>query len=760
METRDISKSIVLTFGAFFISFAAQASPSFFSVDPNEKIVVDAKLVSQLKALKAAEESGEVAACVKAAKGIAKKVSVYPWVQRALLNCLYQAELTQSGAGGSRLLQTIRQLSEQDDVLADGVAGESLQSLLDQSRLLWLRNSALKNSTDAHHLIGEIISTSGNGNAAAKAEALAWSARLATQAGKLVAAASFYEQSLAEKENEEARAEYLQILLQLNFPQEKKDSTDAGAPSAEGEFENRLKASLQSGDSINLLEDLVAYLNAHPTGKRSKWASEKGMEILQSILGKALIGKDNALAGNLRDRAFGITKNLEFTRQSEWARVLHRRGEWWGSQKLAEQALVSMGNTSGAAVLLYVAGRSAQFAGDYALSRVYFEKYAQAHGGAEDLAEVLFRLGLSYVRAKEHASAIAIFERMLAPGGSSRYDLWAWYWMVRSLQVTKSDRAPVELQKLILKYPFSYYGMRLRSETADYVWQWPPIVTNEKPEAKTWILSSAHKQTWDRFQVLKEVGWSEEALFEIEALPKVQDPHLKVLLAKSFAGAKVYPPVIRFLNQAGDQAEELRSAEWIALGFPQFHKEAVEKEAKKYNLSPWIVLSLMRQESAFNPRAVSTSNALGLMQMIPPTAREIAQDLKLKKVEIPRSLFRPELNIQMGTYYLGKLVKEFNQSVPMALAAYNAGPHRLKTFFRARNPKIEGLNLSLDPFAEIWMDELPWFETSYYVKSILRNYLIYQALDEGRVDLRKVIQEGLVLSPNSSAQVQSQSKVR
>jgi soluble lytic murein transglycosylase len=329
--------------------------------------------------------------------------------------------------------------------------------------------------------------------------------------------------------------------------------------------------------------------------------------------------------------------------------------------------------------------------------------------------------------------------------------------------VTKNERSANELQKLISKYPFSYYGMRLRSETAEYVWEWPYASKNENAEKESpfeeWILSSAHKNTWDRFIVLKEVGWSEESLLEIEALPQVQDPYLKAQLAKSFAGAKVYPPVIRYLNQAGDQADDLRSSAWVSLGFPKFYQEAVEKEAAKYNLSPFVILSLMRQESAFNPRAVSTSNAMGLMQMIPPTAREIAQDLKLKKVEIPRSLFVPELNIQMGTYYLGKLVKEFNQSVPMALAAYNAGPHRLKTFFRARNPKIEGLNLSLDPFAEIWMDELPWFETSYYVKAILRNYFIYQALDKGRVDLRKLIQEGLVLSPNSSAQVESQSKV-
>jgi soluble lytic murein transglycosylase len=171
---------------------------------------------------------------------------------------------------------------------------------------------------------------------------------------------------------------------------------------------------------------------------------------------------------------------------------------------------------------------------------------------------------------------------------------------------------------------------------------------------------------------------------------------------------------------------------------PKSYGQWIESEAKKYNLDPLLIRGLIRQESAYSLRAVSTSNAMGLMQMIPPTAEEIARKLKMK-VHIPDDMYRPEINVPMGTFYVSDMLNQFSQNVPMALGAYNAGPVRLKSWLELR-PEVAALKEkhSSDVLDELWFDELPWTETSFYIKAILRNVLIYQLIDKGPVTLKPV----------------------
>ena len=137
---------------------------------------------------------------------------------------------------------------------------------------------------------------------------------------------------------------------------------------------------------------------------------------------------------------------------------------------------------------------------------------------------------------------------------------------------------------------------------------------------------------------------------------------------------------------------------------------------------------------------MSPSNAYGLMQMIPPTAREIAGDLKLGKLILPDDMFQPQRNIVMGTYYLARLINRYQGNIPLGLASYNAGPARIDRWLRAR-PTLKNVitTKSSDPDDEIWFDEIPYGETNYYVKAILRNILLYRVLDQGRVEVGPAI---------------------
>lgn len=109
-------------------------------------------------------------------------------------------------------------------------------------------------------------------------------------------------------------------------------------------------------------------------------------------------------------------------------------------------------------------------------------------------------------------------------------------------------------------------------------------------------------------------------------------------------------------------------------------------ESEKYNINPTIMFELIKAESNFNPRAVSKVGAKGLCQIIPLTARELAGELNLTYNE--ESLFNYHYNIQLGTYYLSKLLKEYNMDYHKALTAYNRGPTGLKNYIKNRGTAV------------------------------------------------------------------------
>ena len=162
-----------------------------------------------------------------------------------------------------------------------------------------------------------------------------------------------------------------------------------------------------------------------------------------------------------------------------------------------------------------------------------------------------------------------------------------------------------------------------------------------------------------------------------------------------------------------------------------YHEKIVQDQAQAQKIEPWIIWAVMRQESAFNPKAVSTSNAYGLMQLIGPTAQEVAHDLKTP-VNVPEDLFVPERNIPLGARYLAKVKAEFGGHWPLAIASYNAGPYKLKAWLKLRKD-TENLTStrSTEWRDEIWIDELPWTETQNYVKSVMRNYILYHLGNQG-----------------------------
>jgi soluble lytic murein transglycosylase len=137
---------------------------------------------------------------------------------------------------------------------------------------------------------------------------------------------------------------------------------------------------------------------------------------------------------------------------------------------------------------------------------------------------------------------------------------------------------------------------------------------------------------------------------------------------------------------------------------------------------PALIHAIIRQESLFDSGAVSPSGALGLMQLMPATARNVASKLKMKKFNTDQLTADPRYNVSLGSDYLAELIEKFNGSYVLAIAAYNAGPGRVSGWIRDNGDPRTGLDSMID-----WIEKINVSETRNYVQRVMENLEIYRA---------------------------------
>ena len=160
----------------------------------------------------------------------------------------------------------------------------------------------------------------------------------------------------------------------------------------------------------------------------------------------------------------------------------------------------------------------------------------------------------------------------------------------------------------------------------------------------------------------------------------------------------------------------IRGKNWddLDIRFPLAYEETVEKVASKTAIEKTLIYAIARQESAFAETARSSAGAMGLMQIMPGTARQTARQNGIKHKD--SFLFDPEYNINLGSTYLNQLLNQFNGNRILAAAAYNAGPHRVNTWLKKTPLEV--------PF-DIWIESIPFKETRGYVQNVLAFSVIY-----------------------------------
>ena len=157
--------------------------------------------------------------------------------------------------------------------------------------------------------------------------------------------------------------------------------------------------------------------------------------------------------------------------------------------------------------------------------------------------------------------------------------------------------------------------------------------------------------------------------------------------------------------------------ELYRLLYPLYYKDLLQKHTTTYEIDPLFVAAMIREESRFNADIVSYAGAVGLMQIMPATGRELAGRLKIPRFNT-KMLYSPDINIQMGAWYMKSLMNQFDNNHALVAGAYNGGPGRMRRWIKSKQIP------DLDEFIEaIGIDQ-----TRRHIKKVIDSYIIYQQL--------------------------------
>lgn len=193
----------------------------------------------------------------------------------------------------------------------------------------------------------------------------------------------------------------------------------------------------------------------------------------------------------------------------------------------------------------------------------------------------------------------------------------------------------------------------------------------------------------------------------------MNEPQKEKIVRKSFIYLFIFLALIIFLKLINIQDIILKKI------YVKDYSEYVYEYATEYNVDPLLVFAVIKAESNFKKDATSTSNAIGLMQLMENTAIETGEKVD-EKINSKEELYNPKINVKIGIKYLSELLERYDGNLGIALAAYNAGIGNVTEWIQKGIIKKDGTNI----------ENIPFKETNNYVRKILRDYEIYREIYE------------------------------
>jgi soluble lytic murein transglycosylase-like protein/predicted negative regulator of RcsB-dependent stress response len=302
----------------------------------------------------------------------------------------------------------------------------------------------------------------------------------------------------------------------------------------------------------------------------------------------------------------------------------------------------------------------------------------------------------------------------------------SFFWLAKCAEkIGNTLEAIKAYQAAVTRFDHSYYAYRARETLQKYNIALSATVIPQIKEDFSALLEipADAKKHENKFLELVALGMADEAAGEasllIKQVPKEKQNQAEFAKYHAYIFSGKYAKPIQFAEKKINDAAQAGAIASLdphvrRLSYPRGYWQYVEKYALMYDLDPYLVYAVIREESRFRPQALSHARAHGLMQIMPSTGRKIARDLDIRYAGW--KMYQPHVNIEMGTYYLSRMIKRFDGSIPLALAGYNGGPARVEKWLRQTE------RFDLDEFIE----NIPLSETRNYVKKVMKSYYGYK----------------------------------
>ena len=302
------------------------------------------------------------------------------------------------------------------------------------------------------------------------------------------------------------------------------------------------------------------------------------------------------------------------------------------------------------------------------------------------------------------------------------------YWQARILlKRGNADKANKIFFKIANTMPMNYYtlmanmwiGVNTVSYDANAIYSPNPVQ-----------LDPSFRYHYSRYLFLMNIGLRQEAIRELAALSALNLSRNEYLLLcrEYYVNGDFFHSLFIARTELGDKLQTFdgdTAPVWF-YSYPAGYSQIIKNYTVKYQLDPFILYSLILQESRYKPDAVSNAGALGIMQIMPSTASRVAKSIDLTPFS-SQILMDPQINLGIGTWYFKQLMVKYKGNYVLSLAAYNAGEKSVDQW----------LAHSTDCNTDEFIEDIPFPETRHYVKSILSNLVAYSMIYGGSINLEK-----------------------
>jgi soluble lytic murein transglycosylase len=416
-----------------------------------------------------------------------------------------------------------------------------------------------------------------------------------------------------------------------------------------------------------------------------------------------------------------------------------RSKQWAQARSTADEMRRTFPNSPWTSRAFAQVGQIAEEAKNSVDASYFYRAAVNFYPGAVEVTPAQFYLAWQAHESKNFAESSRLLTEHLASYADRNTDFRgkSAYWAARDSERSgKLAEAQAIYQALQARYDANWYGYlaKQRLETMNRNGNVPrkdfpaDSLVGRAVASMQWVTVAEEKAGANedkriaKADQLSIIGTEDWALDELNAAAAAapDSPRVNLAIARIYRAKNDNVQALNILKRSYPdysqmKPEEMRSEEWDVF-YPLAYWDIIQQSARARSLDPYQVAGLIRQESVFNPRAVSSARAYGLMQLLVPTGALTARKYGVDRSVTVESLFEPRLNIQLGTAYLKDQIDKYGR-IEYVAAAYNAGPGRVVQW-RASLP------LEMDE----WAEAVPFRETRLYIQGVVRNTLQYKRL--------------------------------